>query len=436
MSNIKDFIKFLNKSTNPYEAIRSLEEDLKEIDAIYLPENEAFKLEKGKTYYTKRNNSSLIAFKIPNNFCETNLDDLSFNISAAHTDSPTFKLKPNNKIEVLNHYIMLNTEVYGGPIYSSFFDRPLSISGRLYKKEDNKIVETLINFDKDLLVIPNECIHFNRDINSGKNYNPQIDLLPLLGTKKDLYDLINDTYKIKKEDILSFDLTLYSRFRGSIIGSDNEFILAPQIDDLECVYGTYKGFKESNPNKSISVFVAFDNEEVGSHTKQGAASNFLKNTLKRIYKSFNLNSEALNIALANSLLVSADNAHAVHPNDVGKTDSLNKVFMNEGIVIKHNANQSYTTDASSDALFSFIMDKAKVKVQHFTNRSDVRGGGTLGAISESQVSILSVDIGLPQLAMHSCVETAGVKDLDYLINGMKTFFGSHILKTCDGYNVE
>nr|MCR5741102.1 M18 family aminopeptidase [Gammaproteobacteria bacterium] len=385
---VLNFIEFLKKSTNPFEAVRSLKEMLDLNNFTELKEEELWKLEKGEKYYVERNGSSIIAFTIP-----SLLDDLSFNVCASHTDSPTFKIKPKHIINKLDRYVMLNTEVYGGAIINSFFDKPLSISGRIMVKKNNGIEEKLINFDRDLVVIPNECIHFNRNVNSGKEYNPQIEL-PLLGYKKDLYSLIEEEYGIKEKDILSFDLFLYSRFRGSIIGSDKCFFVAPQIDNLESAYSTFKGFIESQNDKSINVCASFNNEEVGSASRDGAKSTFLKDTLERIALSLNLSQEALKVALANSFIVSCDNAHAVHPNDIAKTDELNKCFMNEGIIIKHNSSLSYTTDALSEAIFKFILEKHNIPYQDFTNRSDIRGGSTLGCLSLSQVSIPSVDIGL------------------------------------------
>ncbi len=423
MSTINKFIDFLKTSTNPFEAVNSVKNILLESAFEEIKEESKWDIKLGGKYFVTRNDSSIIGFIVPKD-----LSDLSINAAAAHTDSPTFKVKPLNNKLVCSNYSLINTEVYGGPIYSSFFDRPLSLSGRVLVKDANTIVTKLVNFNRDLLVIPNECIHFNRDVNSGKNYNPQIDLMPLLGKNKSVDDLLEEEFNIKKCDVLSYDLTLYSRFRGSVYGAEKEYFLAPQIDDLESVYGLFEGFKDATNSKSLNVCIAFDNEEVGSGTKQGADSTFLIDTLERIFASLGLTSEDLKQSLAKSLMVSCDNAHAVHPNDVAKTDELNKVFMNNGIVIKHNANQHYTTDAYSDALFKFILDKANVPHQDFTNRSDVRGGGTLGAISTSHVSLNSVDIGLAQLAMHSCVETAGTKDLDYLICGMKAFFNTHISK--------
>jgi aspartyl aminopeptidase len=299
----------------------------------------------------------------------------------------------------------------------------------MFVKNNDSIDEVNVNFDKDLLVIPNECIHFNRDVNSGKNYNPQVDLLPLLGESKTLDDLLVESYNVKKENILSYDLTLYSRYRGSVIGAENEYFLAPQIDDLESAYGLFKGFVEADNKDSVNVCIAFDNEEVGSETKQGAESTFLIDTLNRIKDALDLSNEEFKVALAKSLMISCDNAHAVHPNDQAKTDQLNKVFMNEGIVVKHNANQHYATDAYSESIFKSILAKANIKYQDFTNRSDVRGGGTLGAISTTQVSVPTVDIGLAQLAMHSCIETAGTKDLTYLIDGIKAFYNTHLSRT-------
>ncbi len=424
MNNVNKFLDFLKTSTNPYEAVLSLKKIMLEKGFEELNEFEVWKLEKGKKYFVTRNNSSIIGFTMP-----TVLDDLSFNMSAAHTDSPTFKIKPFNNIAIQKKYSMLNTEVYGGPIFSSFFDRPLSISGRMFVKNNDSIDEVNVNFDKDLLVIPNECIHFNRDVNSGKNYNPQVDLLPLLGESKTLDDLLVESYNVKKENILSYDLTLYSRYRGSVIGAENEYFLAPQIDDLESAYGLFKGFVEADNKDSVNVCIAFDNEEVGSETKQGAESTFLIDTLNRIKDALDLSNEEFKVALAKSLMISCDNAHAVHPNDQAKTDQLNKVFMNEGIVVKHNANQHYATDAYSESIFKSILSKANIKYQDFTNRSDVRGGGTLGAISTTQVSVPTVDIGLAQLAMHSCIETAGTKDLTYLIDGIKAFYNTHLSRT-------
>ncbi len=414
---MQDFLNFINKAKTQYHATYELSQILKSSGYTLINEEDDYNLKPNSKYYVIRNNSSILAFKTPNDINNTVLK-----IVASHTDSPTLKVKPNNML-TLSNYSSLNVEVYGGPIYSSFFDRPLSLAGRVFVNTENGIKENLFDIDRDLLVIPNECIHFNRDVNSGKNYNPQIDLIPLLGVKDSKLDtIIANELNVKEEDILSYDLQVYNRFRGSVIGANKEYFMAPQIDNLESAYATLYGFLKSSDESSFNVWVAFDNEEVGSGTKQGAHSDFLSANLKRAFTSLNASNEAYYQAIAKGMLVSCDNAHAVHPNDIGKTDSLNKVFMNEGIVIKHNANQAYTTDGLTAAIIKKIFKDNNIKYQDFTNRSDVRGGSTLGAISLQNVSIKSVDIGLAQLAMHSACETAGTKDLDTLVRGMQAFY--------------
>lgn len=414
---MQDFLNFINKAKTQYHATYELSQILKSSGYTLINEDDDYNLKPNSKYYVIRNNSSILAFKTPNDINNTVLK-----IVASHTDSPTLKVKPNNML-TLSNYSSLNVEVYGGPIYSSFFDRPLSLAGRVFTNTKDGIKENLFDIDRDLLVIPNECIHFNRDVNSGKNYNPQIDLIPLLGVKDSKLDtIIANELNVKEEDILSYDLQVYNRFRGSVIGANKEYFMAPQIDNLESAYATLYGFLKSSDESSFNVWVAFDNEEVGSGTKQGAHSDFLATNLKRAFTSLNASNEAYYQAIAKGMLVSCDNAHAVHPNDIGKTDSLNKVFMNEGIVIKHNANQAYTTDGLTAAIIKKIFKDNNIKYQDFTNRSDVRGGSTLGAISLQNVSIKSVDIGLAQLAMHSACETAGTKDLDTLVRGMQAFY--------------
>lgn len=428
---MKDLLNFLAAAKTQYHAVRYLKEMLDSEGFKELNEEETYKLNPLEKYYIIRNSSSIMAFKTPKN-----INDTYLKIVASHTDSPTLKVKPNNKL-ILDQYSSLNVEVYGGPIYSSFFDRPLSLAGRAYIKKDDKVLETLVDFDSDLLVIPNECIHFNREVNSGKNYNAQIDLIPLLGNKDaDLNKMLAANLGVKEADILSFDLQVYNRYRGSIIGANHEYFMAPQIDNLESAYLTLKGFLEGNDDEALNIYVSFDNEEVGSRTKQGAGSGFMSTNLARIFKALGADADALDKSIARGLLISCDNAHAVHPNDLGKTDKLNKVYMNEGIVIKYNANQAYTTDAMSSAVLKRIFELNNIKYQEFTNRSDVRGGSTLGAISTQMVSIPSVDIGLAQLAMHSACETAGVYDAKILEDGMKAFYDAKIKKEKNCYIIK
>lgn len=424
---MQDFLNFINKAKTQYHATYELSQILKSSGYTLINEEDDYNLKPNSKYYVIRNNSSILAFNTP-----IDINNTVLKIVASHTDSPTLKVKPNNML-TLSNYSSLNVEVYGGPIYSSFFDRPLSLAGRVFVNTENGIKENLFDIDRDLLVIPNECIHFNREVNNGKSYNPQIDLIPLLGQKDSKLDtIIANELDVKEEDILSYDLQVYNRFRGSVIGANNEYFMAPQIDNLESAYATLQGFLKSRDESSFNVWVSFDNEEVGSGTKQGAHSDFLSANLKRAFTSLNAKEDSYYKAIASGMLVSCDNAHAVHPNDIGKTDSLNKVFMNEGIVIKHNANQAYTTDGLTSAIIKKIFKDNNIKYQDFTNRSDVRGGSTLGAISLQNVSIKSVDIGLAQLAMHSACETAGTKDLDTLVSGMQAFYDYKILGVLKG----
>ncbi|MBE6143355.1 MAG: M18 family aminopeptidase [Erysipelotrichaceae bacterium] len=423
MEQVKALLQFIDESPTAYHSVENASKMLEKEGFKYIPESKKYQLKKGGKYYTTRNGTSLIAFKIG----ENNTSDYSFNITASHGDSPTFKVKPNNNIDI-GKYQKVSVEAYGGMLCSTWFDRPLSIAGRVSVSSEKGIDNRLVNIDRDLLVIPNMAIHMNRMANEGFKYNLAIDMQPMMYSqeKTSLTKILAKELDVKEEDIVGQDLFLYNRNKSIIVGENNEIFLAPRIDDLECGYTTLVGFIASNNNQSISVYCLFDNEEVGSHTRQGAASTFLSDTLERINSSLGYSREDLLQALSSSFLVSSDNAHAVHPNHPELSDALNKVYMNEGIVIKHNAAQSYTTDGVSSAVFKKICQKVNVPVQHFTNRADLRGGGTLGNISTSQVSIMSVDIGLAQLAMHSAYELAGVKDVNYMIEGIKEFYNTVI----------
>ena len=327
--------------------------------------------------------------------------------------------------------VKLNVEKYGGMIFSTWFDRPLSIAGKIVVREGNKFVSKLVNIDRDLVIIPNLAIHFNRNINDGYKYNAQNDMLPLFGdinAKGRLMSLVAQNACVCKEDILGSDLFLYNRMSGSIWGADEEFISSPKLDDLQCAFSSLKGFLAGENKDTVQVCVVFDNEEVGSLTKQGAESTFLADTLKRINNTMGRDEQDFYKATANSFMISADNAHAVHPNYAQKSDPTNRPYMNEGIVIKFNANQKYTTDSVSAAIFKSLCEEVDVPYQVFTNRSDMAGGSTLGNISNSQVSLNSVDIGLAQLAMHSSYETGGIKDTYYLVKVIENFYNSSIIQ--------
>ena len=428
-NHVKQLFKFIENSPSCFHAIKTITEELKNEGFVEIKEKDTWQIEQGKKYYVTRNLSSVIAFKIPQN------DFKSFHIVASHSDSPTFKIKANAEIEVKNKYVKLNTEKYGGMICSTWFDRPLSIAGRILVKENNAVKTHLVNIDKDLVIIPNLAIHMNREVNDGYTYNAQIDMLPLYGdnsSKGSLMKTIAKEVNVEEESILGTDLFLYNRMNGTKIGSNEEYISSPRLDDLECAFTSLSAFLSENTSNSASVYCVFDNEEVGSGTKQGADSTFLYDVLRRINISLGKTEEDYYRLISSSFMVSADNAHALHPNYTDKSDLTNKVYMNDGIVIKYNANQKYTTDAVSASIFKTICDSVDVPYQTFTNRSDILGGSTLGNISNAHVSLNTIDIGLAQLAMHSTYETAGAKDVTYMIDAIKAFYNTSIEQVEDG----
>ncbi|WP_274969843.1 M18 family aminopeptidase [Lachnoanaerobaculum orale] len=421
MEILKDLMNFLDSSVTMFHAINECEKVLQNCGYIYLPENEKWNIRAGK-YYTKRNSSSLIAFDIANG-------DYHFQISAAHSDSPTFKLKDRPIIES-NGYLKLNVEAYGGMIDATWLDKPLTLAGRVMVDTGCGIETRLLFIDKDLLIIPNVPIHFNREINKGFAFNNQVDMLPVFSagnlSEADFYKMLAKELGVKPEAILAKDLYLVNRQKATVIGYDNELISSGRLDDLECVYTSLLGFIEAMNNDHINVFAVFDNEEVGSVTKQGAMSTFLVSTLNRINKALGKSDEDYYRAIAKSMLISCDNAHAIHPNHPELFDVKNRPVLNKGIAIKESANQKYTTDAFSRAVLKKILDKKNIPYQTFANRSDIIGGSTLGNLSNTAVSMNAVDIGLPQLAMHSAYETAGAKDVEYAIEALRAFFETNI----------
>lgn len=429
IQHVEELFQFIENSPSCFHAIETIREKLNDEGFIELVEGRSWQIEKGKKYYVTRNLSSIIAFKIPEN------DFKNFHIVASHSDSPTFKIKENAEIEVNNKYVKLNTEKYGGMICSTWFDRPLSIAGRILVKEGNLVKTHLVNIDKDLVIIPNLAIHMNRAVNDGYKYNAQIDMLPLYGdntSKGSLMKTVAQSVGVEEDSILGTDLFLYNRMRGTKIGANSEYISSPRLDDLECAYASLSAFLSETNSNSASVYCVFDNEEVGSGTKQGADSTLLYDVLRRINMCLGNSEEDYYKLIASSFMISADNAHALHPNYSDKSDPTNKVYMNDGIVIKYNANQKYTTDAVSASIFKSICDSVNVPYQTFTNRSDILGGSTLGNISNAHVSLNTIDIGLAQLAMHSTYETAGAKDVTYLIDALKAFYNTSIEQVEDG----
>ena len=419
----KRLIHFLDVNPSPFHVVEALCKMYEKAGFKRLYEKERFEIKKGENYFVTRNNSAIIAFKVPDEDC------YRFNITAAHSDSPTFKIKANAEITAEKNFVKLNVEKYGGMLMAPWFDRPLGIAGRVMVKNGTGIEERLLHIDRDIIMMPNLAIHMNREANEGYKYNAQTDTEPIfaeLGSDTTLYDVIANELHILKEAILDTDLFLTNRVKGSIWGAGNEFIAAGRLDDLQCVFAGAESIIEAKNKNNISVHCVFDNEEVGSGTKQGAASTFLKDVLVRVNKALGGDEESYLQAVAKSFMVSADNAHSVHPNYTEKADPCNRPVVNGGVVIKYNANQKYTTDAVSGAVFRDICKEAGVPVQTFTNRSDVAGGSTLGNISNTQVSLNTVDIGMAQWAMHSPYESGGVKDTYYLEMAMKQFFETDI----------
>ncbi len=414
----EDLLQFIEASPSMFHVVANFKKELLAAGFQEIKENDNFQVVANKNYFVTRNDSSIIAFKIPS---DTN--NLNYKIVASHSDAPSFKIKPNYYLE-RNGFTCLNVEPYGGVLMATWFDRPLSLAGRVFIKEDDQVKSLLFAYPQPLFTIPSLAIHLNREANTNNALNPQNHLLPILSQNHlgFIEELIAETLKRKLEDIVEFELFLYPVSKGYFWGAENEFISARQLDDLQSAYSSFQAFMKSDNQSEVTVFTCFDNEEVGSQTRQGAASSFLKETLEKI--SFTLGYVGIKHyqVLARSLLVSADNAHGMHPNYSDKSDPSNQVKLNQGIVIKYNANQSYTTDGLTASIFKSYCELADVPFQNYTNRSDLRGGGTLGSISLSQVSIPSLDIGLAQWAMHSINESAGVLDTNYLYQALLKFY--------------
>ncbi len=420
----EELIEFIDKSPSMFHAAQNIENTLKDSGYTYLPESSSWNVVEGGKYFTTRNGSSVIAFEIPKN-----MSDYHFQLTASHSDSPTFKIKNNSDITT-NGYTTLNCEAYGGMIDNTWLDRPLTVAGRVFVRTEDGFKVELVHIDEDLLLIPNVAIHLNREHNNGFKYNRAQDIRPLLTAKgKDGHtfkSLLAAKMGIEEDSIEGFDMFLVNRQRPCVWGIDEEFVSTPKLDDLQCAFAALKAFTSAHSEDHINVYCCFDNEEVGSNTKQGAMSTFLKDVLRRINVALGKGEDDLHAALAKSFLVSCDNAHALHPSRPDFYDTENSCRINDGIVIKEAANQSYTTDATSRTIFNDICKHADVPVQTFANRSDRSGGSTLGNLSNIQVSMHAVDMGLPQLAMHSSYETGGIKDTKFAICALECFYNTDI----------
>lgn len=414
----RDLIHFIAKSPSTFHAVRGIKAALLYAGFTEIREEDTWQIEKGGKYVVTRNGSALMAFTVPQEGAE------AFHITASHCDSPTFKIKENPEIAD-GPYVKLNVEGYGGMIMSTWLDRPLSVAGRLLVAENGHLAEKLVAIDGTTLVIPSVAIHMDRSVNQHKEWKVQKDMLPLYGmtgAKTPFMDVIAAAAKVKAEDILAHDLILYSRVPGTIWGEEREFISSPKLDDLQCAFACFRGFTQGQKEKYISVYALFDNEEVGSATSQGAGSTFLANTLERLARSLGYSYDETMAMIARSFMISADNAHSVHPNHPEYADPVNRPVINGGIVIKYSAAQKYATNAFSAAYFKKLCKDHDIPTQTFTNHSDNPGGSTLGNISNTVIAMPTVDIGLPQLAMHSSYETAGVKDTAYLVDAVMKFY--------------
>ncbi len=415
---------YISNSPTPYHAIAHTAALLEQAGYTRLGENKEWTLNKSGKYFTTRNASSLMAFRVPEAYS-------GYMMTAAHCDTPCFKIKDNAEL-CDSFYVRLSGEKYGGMLCSTWLDRPLSIAGRVAVSTPDGIEMKLVDLKAPAALIPNVAIHMNRNANDAMTYNAAVDMLALWGAdtaKGSFKARIADAAGAQAEDIIAQDLFLYNTERGVEWG---DFISAPRLDDLQCAYASLSAFLDSKESNGFPVFCLFDNEEVGSQTKQGAASTFLPDTLDRIGDALGLSAQEKKCKIANSMLLSCDNAHAIHPNHPEYSDKNHTVRLNGGIVIKHNANQRYTTDAVSAALFRKTCASASVATQDYANRADMPGGSTLGNIANTQVSLNTIDIGLAQLAMHSSFETAGAADTQAMTDALTCFFECSIEQTDDG----
>ena len=429
MDMVQKLFRFLDESPTCYHAAANAKAALTAAGAVELRESEQWKLEKGTLYVVERGDSALVAFRVPEGPFH------GFLMAAAHSDSPTFKVRETAEAASAGNTLRLSVEPYGGGVWRGWLDRPLSVAGRVVVRKGDRLVSRLVNIDRDLLVIPGVAIHMDRSVNKGAELNPAVDLLPLLGCGKEpgaFRKLIAEAAGVREEHLLSTELFLYPRTKAVQTGLNGEFIVSPRLDDLQCVFGCLEGFLAAKPGGSLPVLAVFNNEEVGSNTRQGADSTFLTDVLERIAHGCGLDSDAWKAAIANSFMVSADNAHAIHPAHPEYADKGEFPVLGGGIVIKYNANQRYTTDAVSGAVFQAICQEAGVPVQRYSNRADLPGGSTLGNISTAHLSVPTVDIGLPQLAMHSVCETAGAADTDLLVKAMTAYFSRDFHLDRDG----
>ena len=426
---IDDIFEFLQEGVTPYHAAATAAAWLDAAGFTRLEEADYWNLEPGKGYYLVRGGSAVVAWRIPDHAIG------GWRIPASHSDAPGWKIKSD---AVSNDGCRrLSVEGYGGMNMATWLDRPLTVAGRVLLRTEDGVETRLVHLDRDLLVIPSLAIHMQRQVNKGHEYNPQIDMQPLWGPEagRTLTDLVCEELGVRPEEILDQDLQLVTRQAPTVIGPDGEYFMAPRIDDLECAATTLLGFIDAAADTDSAcapVWAMLDNEEVGSSSRQGAESSFLRDVLDRILEAIPHSAQMEHRALANSFMLSADNGHATHPNFAAKSDPAAPVRLGGGVVLKYNASQKYTTNALSGGIFRAICEKAGVKVQVFTNRADEPGGSTLGNLQSHTLPIPMADIGLAQLAMHSAVETAAVSDANAMVQAVAAFYRVHLRALGDG----
>ncbi len=429
---ISNLVEFLSKSVTPFHAVAEMSERLAREGFTELSEQSEWTLSRGKGYFVTRGGSALIAFRVP-------AEDFSAcQMVASHCDSPGFKLKTNHTVNAGEHYTKLSVERYGGPIMSTWLDRPLGVAGRIVVRDGDRARQLLVDTGRAVALIPNMPPHLDRGTADSHKYDLRTDLMPLFaeGKDKDLIKVLAERAGVESDSVLSHELFLYSRDRGELYGEGGEFLAAPRLDDLACVFASLEGIIGAKQSQNMAVHCVFNNEEIGSATREGAGADFLPRTLGRIFSVLGYSTERANSILAGSILLSADNGHALHPNHMEMFDRENSPVLNGGVVIKQSAGKKYMTDAMTYTLVQQLCERGQIPYQVYHNRSDIAGGSTLGCIAVENISVRMADLGLAQLAMHSTLETAGAHDVEHIVRLMENFYGSTIFISDNEFRIE
>ncbi len=426
--DMKSLFSFIEASPTAPQAAEEAVRRLVAAGFQALREDEAWSITLGGRYIVRRGMTAVMAFRVPRT------PPTGMMMVASHGDSPSFSVTPSGCVKV-GDYLRLTVEKYGGMLCATWLDRPLSIAGVIGVRQAGGIAMRSVVVDRDLIVIPSVAIHMDRSANDKASYNPAVDMQPLFGMadgEVTVDALLAEAAGVEVTDIVSRQVWLYNRQKPTLFGAEREFIGSARLDDLMCAAASLDAFLAAEDTGAMPVYVLFDNEEIGSATREGADSDFMNTTVERICEALAMNTSARARMVASSMLVSADNAHAKHPNHPEYADAANAPRLNGGVVVKHNANRRYATDALTAALFTEVCRRADVPVQNYTNRPDIAGGSTLGCIAVTQLSVPCVDIGLAQLAMHSAYETAGARDYAYMVRALTAFYGTAVTRDEDG----